>query len=124
MVERLARIFTRPDDNGADSVPSRPEQGSILEHVRVRDGELAVCGEHVMAEAGPLHIETDFFGADEALTSHAPGRHDWVATLMVKGSDLQDARERRDQVIGEIRARFGLHGYRDDYPEEPARRVR
>ena len=93
-------------------------RGSVLEHIRVHDGQLTVRGEHIMAEDGPLHVEPDFFGADEALTSHAPGRHDWVATLMVKGSDLNDARERRDQVIGEIRNRFGLNSYNDEYPLE------
>jgi len=38
--------------------------------------------------------------------------------VMVKGSDLNDARERRDQVIGEIRNRFGLNSYNDEYPLE------
>lgn len=118
MVERLAMIFTAQDNSGPDSAPTRPIRGSVLEHIRIRDGQLTVCGEHIMAGDGPLHIEAGFFGADEALTSHAPGKHDWVATLMVKGSDLEDARERRDRVIREIRSRFGLKTYRDEYPLE------
>jgi pyrrolysine biosynthesis protein PylC len=65
-----------------------------------------VCGEHIMAEHGPLHLETDFFGADEALTSLSPGKNEWVATLMVTGSNLEEAWKRRDGVIGAIRDRF------------------
>jgi pyrrolysine biosynthesis protein PylC len=119
MVERLVEIFTAPEERVPDSVPAQPMCGCILEHVRVSDGHLAVCGEHIMSESGPLHLEEDFFGADEAMTNLAPGRHDWVATMMVKGSDLSDARKRRDQAIGEIRNRFGLRGYSDEYPIEP-----
>jgi pyrrolysine biosynthesis protein PylC len=123
MVERLAMIFSAPDEDRPDSVPTRSTRGSVLEHIRVRDGQLSVCGEHIMAEDGPLHLEANFFGADEALTSHAPERHDWVATLMVKGADLRDARERRDRVIGEIRNRLDLRIYRDEYPQERFGRV-
>lgn len=123
MVERLARLFSGQDTSKPDSVPTRPGRGSILEHIRVRDGQLTVCGEHIMAEYGPLHLEANFLGADEALTSQAPGEHDWVATLMVNGSDLQDARERRDRVIREIRNRFGLKIYSDEYPHERFRQV-
>ncbi len=124
MVERLAMIFSAQDKGKPGSVPTRPMRGSILEHIRVRDGQLTVCGEHIMAEDGPLHLEANFFGADEALTSHAPGRPDWVATLMVKGSHLEDARERRDRVIGEIRDRFDLRIYNDEYPQEPLGQAR
>lgn len=126
MVEELARIFVDDADGGleigagsvATSALVRPARGSILEHVRVRDGELAVCGEHIMADNGPLHLETDFFGADEALTNHAAGRHDWVATLMIGGSDLDEAWERRDRTIMEMRDRLELTAYRDEHPQE------
>ena len=73
-----------------------------------------------MAEAGPLHLETDFFGAQEALTNYAPERDGWVATLMVTGSDLPDAWNRRERVIKEIQDRCGLTGYCDASPREPA----
>jgi pyrrolysine biosynthesis protein PylC len=118
MVERLATIFSAQDESKPDSVPGQPIGGSVLEHIRVGPGHLTVCGEQIMAEAGPLHLEASFFGADEALTSHAPGKDDWVATLMVKGSDLEDARERRDRVIREIRSRCGVGIYSDEYPQQ------
>jgi len=124
MVERLAMIFSTQDENTPDPVTTRPLRGSVLEHIRVRDGQLTVCGEQIMAEDGPLHLEVDFFGADEALTSHAPEKHDWVATLMVKGWDLKNAWERRDRVIREIRNRFDLKDYSDEYPQERFGQVR
>jgi pyrrolysine biosynthesis protein PylC len=134
MVEGLARIFTPRDERKPDPVPDpahpAPDpapalavRGAVLEHIRVHDGQLSVCGEHVMAEGGPLHLEAGFFGADEALTNHAAGRNDWVATLMVEGSNPEDARERRDRVIREIRNRFGLKIYSDEYPQERFSRV-
>jgi pyrrolysine biosynthesis protein PylC len=124
MVERRARLFSAQNKSRPDAVSARPERGSVLEHVRVRRGHLSVCGEHIMAEDGPLHLEADFFGADEALTSHASGSDDWVATLMVKGRDLEEARERRNRVVGEIRDRCGVRSYTDESPQEPFRQVR
>jgi pyrrolysine biosynthesis protein PylC len=123
MVERLAMIFLAQGNSNSDLVASRHAKGSVLEHIRVRDGQLDVCGEHMMAEDGPLHLEPNFFGADAALTSRAPGRHDWVATVMIKGANLKDARERRDQVIAEIRNRFGLNIYSDECPRERFRQM-
>ena len=120
MVEALAGIFL-PEEGGVPlSIHVGPARGSVLEHIRVEGGELAVCGERIMAEAGPLHLETDFFGAQEALTNYAPERDGWVATLMVTGSDLPDAWNRRERVIKEIQDRCGLTGYCDASPREPA----
>jgi pyrrolysine biosynthesis protein PylC len=118
MVERLATIFVAQDESKSELERTRPVRGSVLEHVRIHDGQLTVCGEHIMAEGGPLHLEAGFFGADEALTSFSPGTRDWVATLMVKGPDLEGALQRRDQVIGEIRKRCGLISYSDEYPRD------
>ena len=77
-----------------------------------------------MTGAGPLHLEDDFFGADEALTNHAPGRNEWVATVMVSGGDLPSAQARRDQVIAEIRDRLGVDHYIDARPDEQSGRMR
>jgi pyrrolysine biosynthesis protein PylC len=125
MVERLARVFSTHGMVKPDRAHTLSVGGTVLEHIRVCDGRLSVCGEHIMTEDGPLHLEERFFGSDEALTSYAPGSDDWVATLMVKGSDLRGARERRDRVIGGIRDRFGLDACIDEYPvlfEDPAHR--
>ncbi len=124
MVERLAAIFSARDESGPDPVAVRSPRGSVLEHIRVSGEQLSVCGERIMAGDGPLHLETGFFGADEALTSHVPGRGDWVATLMVQGSDLEDAIGRRDLVLGEIRDRLGLKAQDDGSPRMQAGPVR
>jgi pyrrolysine biosynthesis protein PylC len=119
MVEALIGVFL-PEEGGVPfSIHVGPARGSVLEHIRVEGGVLAVCGERIMAEAGPLHLETDFFGAQEALTNYGPERDGWVATLMVTGSDPPDAWNRRERVIKEIQDRFGLTGYRDASPQEP-----
>jgi pyrrolysine biosynthesis protein PylC len=124
MVERLTRVFLTPDPNDPVSVSNPKPEGSVLEHIRVRDGHLSVCGEQVMAGEGPLHLEVDFFGADEALTNRVSGNEDWVATLMIKGSDLDHAMGRRDRVIHEIRSRLGLTGFSDESPGEREEYIR
>jgi len=118
MVELLASIFFAKHTGEVALASTSQPRGAVLEHIRVRDGHLSVCGEQVMVGDGPLHLKADFFGANEALTSHASGKEDWVATLMVKGSELKDARERRDRVIREIRNRCGVRSYSDESPQE------
>ena len=118
MVERLIGLSSDQDSHTPDPVTDRPQRGSIVEHIRVHAGQLSVCGEHIMAEDGPLHLEQNFFGADEALTSQSQGKQNWVATLIVTGSDLYDARARRDQAVKRIQNRFGLEIYSDEYPPE------
>jgi len=121
MVEALARIFLPEEGGEPDPMHVGSARGSVLEHIRVEGGELAVCGERIMAEAGPLHLEADFFGAQEALTNYGPQKSDWVATLMVTGSDLPDAWNHRERVIRGIQHRCGLTEYRDTSPQQPAR---
>jgi len=99
---------------------SKPPRGVIYEHISVSRNRLEVAGEHIMTGVGPLQIRRDFFGADEAITNYAPGWDAWVATLIISGTDRQDAWDRRCQVIEEIRRRFELGGYFDpsaaEYP--------
>ncbi len=127
MVELLAGIFLPRENDPVRGAPGHefdpihrgPARGSILEHIRVGRGQLTVCGERIMAGAGPLHLETDFFGADEVLTDYHPQKEEWVATLVVTGSDLADAWDRRESVIGEIRNRCRVTHYRDESPRDP-----
>lgn len=98
----------------------KPPRGVIYEHILVSRNRLEVTGEHIMTRAGPLKIWRDFFGADEAISSYERGRDEWVATLIISGTDRHDAWDRRCQAIEEIRRRFGLDAYFDqsaaDYP--------
>lgn len=88
----------------------------VYEHIKVTPGVLEVCGEHIMAGAGPVRLHTDFYGADEAITNYAPGRPQWVATLIVTGAGREEAREKRDQVINDIKTHFHLDTYLDLSP--------
>jgi pyrrolysine biosynthesis protein PylC len=82
-------------------------KGVVYEHIMVTNGVVDVCGEHIMAEAGPLHLHTDFFGADEALSNYAPGRGRWAATLIIAASGRKEAIEKRDRVIHKIQRKAG-----------------
>ncbi len=94
----------------------RRRLGVVYEHIKVTPGVLEVCGEHIMAKAGPVRLHTDFYGADEAITNYVPGRFEWVATLIISGSGLEEAREKRDRVINDIKAHFHLNTYSDPEP--------
>ena len=92
------------------------ERGVIFEHIQVSPDELTVVGEHIMSSAGPLKIKTDFFGADEVITNQASDRSTWVATLIVTDSDRKAAWDKRQAIITDIMASFGLDHYRDPSP--------
>jgi len=78
--------------------------GVVYEHIKVTSGVVEVCGEHIMADAGPLHLEPGFFGAHEAITNYAPGQTEWVATLIITGSTREQALLNRNRVIDNIEA--------------------
>ncbi len=92
------------------------QRGVVYEHIRVTDSTLTVTGEHAMASAGPLHLEEDFFGADEAITSRSNKQTDWVATLIISAENRTAAWEKREAVIAEIIRFFNLDTYRDCTP--------
>ncbi len=96
--------------------PAR-QMGVIYEHIRVSPGLIEFPGEHIMATGGPLHLHTDFFGADEALTNYLPGRNNWVATLITAAPDREKALVKRCGVVDRICKKFGISRVRDADPE-------
>lgn len=115
MLEILGRAF-------AEGKPWREfeiqqKRSVVFEHIRVAENSLVISGEHMMSNAGPLHLYTDFFGADEVLTNYTPGCTEWVATLIITGSSNQEAWDRRCGVIQEIRKEWGIGQYIDRCPE-------
>jgi pyrrolysine biosynthesis protein PylC len=98
--------------------PSERYKGTILEHIQVGPGKLFVTGEHAVAQSGPLHVQTDFFGADEAVTDYIPKKTRWVATLICTGADLDEAWQRRNEVVSTIRQHLGPVEYSDPSPPE------
>jgi hypothetical protein len=75
----------------------------IYEHIKITNKKIEILGEHIMSEAGHLHIENNFFGAEEALTNHQKGRKNWAATLINTGKNQEEAWEKRNQAIDNIK---------------------
>ena len=93
------------------------QRGVVYEHVRVSGNELTVTGEHAMSTTGPLRLEKNFFGADEAITDQSDGRSDWVATLIITAENRVMAWKKREAVISDILRFFHLDTYSDPYPD-------
>jgi len=106
MIEALGNLFTT--GSMPREIDFRHAKGVIYEHIRVLGGTVEFAGEHIMSNAGPLYLIEDFFGADEVITNYKAGRTEWVATLIVSGTDRSDANRRREQVLVELRRRFKL----------------
>ena len=99
----------------------RPPAGSIArgvvyEHILVSGGILRVSGEGIMTEGGPLNLQNNFFGADEAITNFEPGKDQWVATLIFCGTDRQQAQEKRNRGISEIVSQLEIKDVIDPQP--------
>jgi 3-methylornithine--L-lysine ligase len=105
LLEMLVTAFTR----GAVPEPERRAvRGVVYEHVRALEGTVQVVGEHVMGTARPLRLVGGFFGADEALTDFGDDEREWVATLIVRGGDVAEARRRAHDVEARIAAECRL----------------
>lgn len=92
-------------------------RGVIYEHIRVHGDNLEVLGEHILTEAGgPLRLCTGFFGADEALTTYSQGQKEWVATLIITGTDMLEAWNKREGIISKIKQSCRISNYYDRYP--------
>ena len=114
MVDLLVRLFCGLDDAIPRLLPE--SRGTILEHLSFQDGLLEIGGEHMMTTGGALHVEPDFFGADEAITNYAVDRSDWVATLIVNATDRSEAWQKRNCVIENIMAHYPVKHYLDLKP--------
>jgi pyrrolysine biosynthesis protein PylC len=92
------------------------ERGVVYEHIHVAHGLLETGGEHVMTASGPLQVHHDFFGADEAITDYEAGRDDWRATLIITGSDRNEAWQKRCMVLSDVCGSFGINRCLDPEP--------
>lgn len=114
MLELLYQVFAEGRAPAAQATGC--EKGVVYEHVRVTPGTLEVLGEHIIATAGPLQLRHDFFGADEALTNFAPGRKEWVATLINVAGSREEAWDKRCRVVEQLQKHFDLSVYIDREP--------
>lgn len=87
MVEMLGSLVLK---KGNREIVKKNEQYVIIEHIQMRDHQLEICGEHIMALNSPLTLKYNFFGANEALTNYKPGKKQWVATLITVGDSKDD----------------------------------
>ncbi|UQZ89504.1 3-methylornithine--L-lysine ligase PylC [Deltaproteobacteria bacterium Smac51] len=97
-------LLARMLENFITLPPSAPPpipRAVILEHVHVK-GSIIWPGEHIMAEAGPLSLEENFFGADWALTDRRPGRDDWAATLIITAADKPSVLAKRREIVSRL----------------------
>lgn len=94
MVKSLVEMFTK---NKLPNHQPNIEKAVIYEHILIKDGKLKVVAEHNLSNAMGMRIEKGFYGTDEALTnlSHEGG----VATLIVSGANLQQAKMKMEEVI-------------------------
>jgi len=90
--------------------------GVVYEHIHVSGDILKVSGERIMTEGGPLNLQNNFFGADEAITNFEPGKDQWVATLIFCGTDRQQAQEKRNRGISEIVSQLEIKDVIDPQP--------
>lgn len=101
LIDELASIFL---SGAPGNLHASRDLAVIYEHVQVSPEGLSTKGEHIMAEAGPLQLKSDFFGADEAITDYLPGKSTWAATLIISGRDLEAAWRKRKKVLERIRS--------------------
>ena len=114
MFESMANLFLDRDDQKVFEPAT--EKGVIYEHIEVSSHLIQVSGEHIISGVDDLCIEQNFFGADEAITNYAPGRQNWVATLIVSDTDRQSAWEKRNRVIADIKNHFKIDTVLDPSP--------
>jgi pyrrolysine biosynthesis protein PylC len=115
MLELLYDIFNR----GKTPVipPMENEKPVIYEHIQVSPDALEVLGEHIISEARSLRYQTDFFGADEALTDFDSDNRNWVATLILTGNTIQEVAQKHRHVLETICGTLGLKECSGLHPE-------
>ena len=96
--------------------PDHPPKHIIIEHIMVSPKGICVKGENIMKSCGPLHLETFFFGADEAVTSFVPGAAKWVATLIIKGNNRRETSKKHKQILDDMAVKFNLPLIADTNP--------
>lgn len=101
----------------SEAIKAGKTRGVVYEHIKVTGKRIEVGGEHMLAEAGHLHIFEDFFGAEEAISNFSKDKEEWVATLMITDKDRNEAWVRRCSVIQNIMEQYGIHDYVDLYPQ-------
>ena len=108
MVSLLAELFL----TGNTKIDQMKQaQTTIYEHVKVMKDNIEAMGEHIMSGVGPLKSCQGLFGAHEVITNFHPDLNEWVATLIHKGNNMEEALGRKQQTYDNIRNRVGQIAY-------------
>jgi len=104
MVKLLAELFL----TGNMAIDrTDPPQATIYEHIRVIEDHIEVTGEHIMSGIGPLKGFQGLFDADEVISNFHAGSSEWVATLIVKEKNMEEALGKRQQTYENMHKRVG-----------------
>ncbi len=82
-------------------------QATIYEHIKVVKDHIEVMGEHIMSGVGPLKSCQGLFGAHDVITNFHPDLNEWVATLIHKEDNMEEALGMKQQTYGNIRNILG-----------------
>ena len=85
------------------------EKHVIFEHISVNKDQIEVQGEHIMCLDHPLHLEKNFFGADEGITDYQAGKREWVATLIMAADTEAELKNKKMKVINTIKQHQKIH---------------
>lgn len=116
IVQMMGELFRSPNL----PIPEITEcRGVVYEHIRVSPGIIETVGERIMSSAGPLHVCSDFFGADEAITNYDAGQNHWVATLIFSAPDRREVWEKRNEALRFLCKQFDIEQFCDLNPLNP-----
>ena len=104
MVKLLAELFLTGKMNINNT--NQP-QTTIYEHIKVIKNHIEVMGEHIMSGIGSLKLFQGLFGADEVITNFHPDLNEWVATLIIKGKNMEEVLAKKQQTYENIRDKAG-----------------
>jgi pyrrolysine biosynthesis protein PylC len=83
----------------------RQPETTIYEHVKVKERNIEVKGEHIMSGVSSLKLDQGLFGAHEVISNFHPDLKEWVATLILKGKNMEEVLGRRQQAYDNIHNR-------------------
>ena len=103
MVELLVQAYTKDTMRCTKS----KEKSVMYQQIVVKNSTIHVLGEHVMATCGRLHLEENFFGAEEAITDYSPGKKDFSAIVITTGQTEEKAYDKFLACVNNIKEKLG-----------------
>ncbi|MBR0597367.1 3-methylornithine--L-lysine ligase PylC [Sinanaerobacter chloroacetimidivorans] len=76
------------------------------EHFKINKNGYFSGGEHIMCKARPLILQTNFFGADEALTDYDEEHDEWHGTFINWADTGEELERKRNNMIQKLKNSF------------------